>query len=191
MTVLRDRAVVITSSDEDLLETYRAMTGKLDHPGFSSRAALEVQASMAMLAGQYAAEQLGVPKDSLGGKTIPMTLAEVSARVAQRSSGVQGARTVAVDQSSRTRTSIEMAKEKAPKPEGETRGRKKVNATYKLTGEGTTTVRPSSARGQLLAHLSELPGKKSTTEELNAVFGRNCQGDLRVLVRLGHLAELA
>jgi hypothetical protein len=181
------------------------MTGQLDHSGFACREALEIQASMALLSGQYRAEQLGVAKDQHG-STHPLTLAEATERVANRSNGVTGARTAAVFNHQRTTLGIDdMASDKtkatkaAPKPkapkaeatEAATRGRKPTNPSFKLTGEGSTNVRASSNRGQILAHLAELPGKKATTEELNATFGRNTLGDLRVLVRLGHLSELA
>lgn len=191
MTILRDRAACAAASDADLLETYRAMTGKLDHPGFSCREALELQASHAILAGQYAAEQLGVPKDMAATEVSPLTLAEVTARVTQRSDSRYGARAVAVEQQ-RTGT-IDMTETKAtkaPKAEGTKPGRKTGNPTFKLTGHGTTSVRASSARGQLMAHIETLPNKKATLDELNAKFERNTLGDCRVLVRLCHLEEV-
>lgn len=198
MAVLRDREAVLTASDEDLLETYREMTGKLDAPPFTMRSIAEIQTSMAMLAGQYAAEQLGVPKDQ--GKTVPLTLAELTARVQHRST--TGAHAAALNSALAPTTGTIMASKEAKKtktPKAEKaeaaapaqRGRKPINATFKLTGEGTTNVRETSNRGQILKHMGELPGKKATSDELNATFGRNTLGDLRVLVRLGHLVEVA
>lgn len=194
MAIIRDRKKLHDASDEDLRDTYRAMTGD-NEAEFEDRAIAYNKASMAVLSAEYEAGQLGVPKDAHGA-VVAMTHEERMAKVRARTAHFGNVRSDAPHNANSHQHQQEhiMATKKAtPKAkaseEAVGRGPTPKEFNVKATGAGTTKVRGESARGQILAYIAE--HKKISVSALDEHFGKRTLGEVRVLIKLGHVEEVA
>lgn len=211
MTVLRSRAALLDASEQDLRDTYCAMTGEAPPP-YADIVALRTRTDMALMAAADAAGHLGVPR---GAKPQPMTQHEL--RVKRRALGIadphgvldddddhpdehpdeEGANNMArkktADTAAPAPAKKAAAKKAAPAADERSARGQAMTLTWKLgTGEATSTVRPASRRGRILEFLAGQPGKKATAQAIQDHIGETTViGDLRVLQKYSHIEQVA
>lgn len=204
LAVIRDRQKLIDASESDLRETFEAMSGA-PAAAQASVGALHVMTSMAVLSNINAAGHLGVAR----GEAVPtLTHQELEAR--RKSRGVtaagigthgSGGRNLRAEDESHfpLESNIMAAAKKTSAAKKATAsadaatdtkaGRPKAPVTVSATGNGTTNVRPTSFRGQVLAAIAAK--KKISTTDLDLMFEKPTLGEVRVLEKLGHVAIAA
>ncbi len=182
-TIIRDRDAVRGASLEDLNHTYRELKGEPDHPGFTQRAAAEVQVSMAIMAAQDAAGHAGVPK---GSQPPVLTAQELAAKTNPYKEGtLSHALKEAIDK----QTPIAPRPKAAEKPVAD-RAKRLVIKRVMATLDGESKPQAGSIRNQVLAFIQQAENHTCTVEELEAHFKQPVRGYLQKLIEKKHLVTI-
>lgn len=176
--IIRDRNAVRGADLADLNHTYRALKGEPTHPGFTNRAAAEVQVGMAIMAAEDAAGHAGVPKGTQPKALTPQEL--------QRANPYkEGTLSHQLHEAIASQQPIQR-REAQPKEKSSRVTIHRVRATF----AGTSKPQAGSTRNAVLLHLQSLPNATATVEELEAHFKQPVRGYLQKLVEKNHVEIL-
>lgn len=179
-TIIRDRDAVRGASMDDLNHTYRELKGEPNHPGFTQRAAAEVQVGMAIMAAQDAAGHAGVPK---GTQPPVLTAQELATKTNPYKEGtLSHALKEAVDK----QTPITPRPKAVDKPAAERLVIKRVMATFM----GESKPQAGSIRNQVLQYIQAAENHCCTVEELEEHFKTPVRGYLQKLIEKNHLVTI-
>lgn len=180
--IIRDRDAVRGAPMEDLNHTYRALKGEPNHPGFSTRAAAEIQVGMAILSAEYDTGKAGVPK---GTKPKALTPEELNHSNPYKEGTMSHALKEAVDKQQPIAPRPK-ASEKAPSE----RAGRLVIKRVQATNAGTSRPQAGSIRNQVLLFIQAAPEGICTVAELEEHFKQPVRGYLQKLVEKNHLLIL-
>ena len=191
--IIRSASDIAGASNDVLVSTYNALTGK-SIKKFSSRAAGERQVEMAMLVAKDADGHTGVPKNSepkvithaeaqskAEARGIPLEVEEDDAPIAF----VPGSLADQLDKAARRAAPIVPRAKKEPKAPVTPRSTL-THVTH--TPGGTSKVQANSTRGAVLKFIVERTGLPVSVAELDAEFNCNTKGFLQKLIEKDHIA---
>lgn len=181
-TIIRDRDAVRGAAMDDLNATYRALKNEPGFKGFGSRAAAEVQVSMAIMAAQDAVGHAGVPK---GVMPQALTPREIKTNNPYK----EGTLSHQLHDEISGQKPIEPRPKAAEKEPKERAPRLLINKVQ-ATNAGTSRPQAASIRGQVLAWIQEQPDGIATVTALEEHFNQNVRGYLQKLIEKNHLKIL-